>query len=56
MIINAIVIGVLFMIAGGILWYLLRARKKGQSCIGCPYCKQCNGSCSGGDRQENRQE
>ncbi len=25
--------------------YLLRAKKKGQKCIGCPYSKACTGCC-----------
>ena len=44
---NAIVIVILLAIAGGIIWYLLRAKKRGQTCIGCPYAKQCGGKCGG---------
>ena len=28
-------------VIGGIVWYLLRAKKKGEKCIGCPCAKQC---------------
>lgn len=34
-------------IAGGIIFYLIRAKRRGETCIGCPYAKQC-GKCSGG--------
>jgi len=48
---NVIVVLILVAIAAGIIWYLIRAKKKGETCIGCPYAKQCgskcNGTCSG---------
>ena len=43
MIENIIIIGIIAVIVAGILFYLYRAKKKGQTCIGCPYCKQCGG-------------
>lgn len=43
---NVIIIAVLALIAGGIIWYLYRAKKNGQACIGCPASKKCNGKCS----------
>ena len=43
---NAIIIGILLAIAGGIIAYLVRAKKRGQTCVGCPHCKQCNHSCN----------
>ena len=45
---DAIVIVILLAVAGGIVWYLVRAKKRGEKCIGCPYGKQCSGKCSGG--------
>ena len=46
-----IVILILLLIAAAIIGYLVRAKKRGQTCIGCPYAKQrggkCSGSCSG---------
>ena len=51
---NVFVISILVVIAAGIIWYLIRAKRKGEKCIGCPYAKQCgnkcNGDCSGKDR------
>ena len=44
---NVIVICILVAIAAGIIWYLIRAKKSGAKCVGCPYAKQCKGSCSG---------
>lgn len=44
---NVIVVLILLAIAAGIIWYLIRAKKRGETCIGCPYAKQCGGKCSG---------
>ena len=45
---DAIVILILVAIAAAIIWYLVRAKKRGETCIGCPYAKQCGGkSCKG---------
>lgn len=40
-----IVIGVIALVVLGALAYIIRAKKKGQKCIGCPDSKTCGGSC-----------
>jgi len=45
---NIIVVFILVAIAGGIIWYLIRAKRKGEKCIGCPYAKQCGNKCNDG--------
>lgn len=48
---NVIIIAVLLCIIGGIVFYLSRAKKRGETCIGCPYSRQCGskgGGCCGG--------
>ncbi|MBQ3052120.1 MAG: FeoB-associated Cys-rich membrane protein [Clostridia bacterium] len=45
---NVIVVLILIAIAVGIIWYLIRAKRKGEKCIGCPYAKQCSNKCDGG--------
>lgn len=45
---NIIAIVIILAIVGSIIWYLYRAKKRGQTCIGCPYAKQCKGKCSCG--------
>ena len=45
---NIIVIVIVGCIIGSIVCYLYRAKKRGETCIGCPYSKQCGGNCSGG--------
>ncbi len=51
---NYIVIAILALIIGAAVFYVYRAKKSGQKCIGCPYSKQCSGSCGGcGTNREN---
>ena len=45
--VNFILIVLIIGIIGGIILYLYRAKKRGETCIGCPYAKQCGGKCSG---------
>lgn len=33
----------LILLAAGL--YVYKAKKRGDQCIGCPHCKNCNGSC-----------
>lgn len=44
---NVIIIAILVLIVAAIGLYLYRAKKRGAKCIGCPYAKQCGGTCSG---------
>ncbi len=50
MLANIILTVILVAIAGSVIWYLVRARRRGQKCIGCPYCNSCGtnkkGKCS----------
>ena len=48
-----IVIAVVFLVVAGACFYIYRAKKKGQKCIGCPYGKECNGSCSQSETQND---
>ena len=38
---NIIIILILLVIVSCIMGYLVRAKKRGQTCVGCPYTKQC---------------
>ena len=38
----------LVLVIGAIVFYLYRLKKRGQTCVGCPYAKQCSGKCCGG--------
>ena len=53
--IDFIVAAIVLAILGGILLYLYRAKKRGETCIGCPYAKQCGGGvCGGHSRQAKK--
>ncbi len=44
---NIILIVVLVLILGGAALYIVRAKRRGQHCIGCPDSNCCSGCCSG---------
>ncbi len=48
---NIIILIILLGIIGGIIFYLYRAKKRGETCIGCPYAKECSGGCKGDGRE-----
>ncbi len=50
---DIIVILILLVIIAAIIYYLIRAKKRGETCIGCPYAKQCGGKCSGMQEKED---
>ena len=43
---NYIIIALIVLILGGIIFYLVRSKKRGDKCVGCPYAKQCGGKCN----------
>lgn len=45
---DIIIIAIVLCIVGAISLYLYKAKKRGETCIGCPYAKKCAGKCSGG--------
>lgn len=55
MLINIILVIVLVCIVGAIIFYLYRAKKRGEKCIGCPYAKQCGGGKCGGHGHTEKQ-
>ena len=42
--VNYIIIAVL-LIVGGAGVYIYKAKKQGQTCVGCPHAKPCGGKC-----------
>ena len=44
--IDIIVLAVIVLIVGGASAYIIKAKKSGQRCIGCPDAKTCGGNCS----------
>ena len=46
---NYLAIGLIFIIVGGAVAYIIKAKRSGHKCIGCPDSKNCSsGECSGG--------
>ena len=48
---------IIAVIVGLAVTYIIRAKKSGQRCVGCPYAKSCSGGCScdgGLDQEENK--
>ncbi|MBE5787095.1 MAG: FeoB-associated Cys-rich membrane protein [Clostridiales bacterium] len=43
---NIIIIAIVLFIVGLAAWYVIRAKKHGRKCIGCPNGGQCSGNCS----------
>ncbi len=56
----AIIVSVL--IIGGAVLYIIKAKKSGKKCIGCPdgasctSCRSCNGACCGCGKSEQDSE
>lgn len=44
---DIIVIAIVLLIVGGAVAYIIRAKKRGVKCIGCPESKTCSGRCGG---------
>ncbi len=38
---NIIALAVIFLVIGGAVAYIIREKKRGKKCIGCPYCSSC---------------
>ena len=43
--VDYIILAVVLAVVGLAGFYIYRAKKKGQKCIGCPYSKTCSGNC-----------
>lgn len=46
-IIDYIAVAFIVLIVGAAIFYIVRAKKRGEKCVGCPYSKQCSGKCGG---------
>ena len=46
--VDYIAIAAIILIVGASLLYIIRAKRRGEKCVGCPYAKQCGGKCGGG--------
>ena len=44
--IDIIIIGVILLVVGGALAYVIVSKKRGAKCVGCPDAKKCAGKCN----------
>lgn len=42
--VDIIVVAVIALIVGGAVFYIVKEKKRGRKCIGCPYSSQCGKS------------
>lgn len=52
--IDFIIIAVIILIIGGAVFYIIKAKKSGQKCVGCPYSKSCGKSSNNCSCQKNK--
>ena len=52
--IDVIVSIILVIIISLALTYIIKAKKRGDKCIGCPYAKQCGGKCDSESNSEKK--
>ena len=45
--VDYIAIAAILLIVGASLFYIIRAKLRGEKCVGCPYAKECGGKCTG---------
>ena len=43
--VDYIAIGAIVIIVAAAVFYIVRAKRRGEKCVGCPYAKQCGGRC-----------
>ena len=50
-----IILGAIILaIVAAVIVYIYRAKKRGETCIGCPYAKQCGGGACGGHSRQSK--
>jgi hypothetical protein len=45
--VDYIAIAIIVLIVGAALFYIIRAKKRGEKCVGCPYARGCRGNSCG---------
>jgi len=45
--VDYIAIAAIALIVGAAVFYIIRAKRRGEKCVGCPYAKQCGKKCDG---------
>ena len=50
--VDYIIIAIVALIVGGATAYIIKAKKSGMKCVGCPHSKSCSGGCSCGTNKK----
>ncbi len=45
--VDYVIIAIVAAIIGGAIFYIIKAKKSGHKCIGCPDSARCSGHCAG---------
>ena len=45
--VDYIAIAAVALLLGSAIVHMIRAKSRGEKCIGCPYAKECGGNCKG---------
>ena len=51
-----IILGIVAVIVVAVITYIVKQKKKGVKCVGCPYgkkCSSCNGGCTDNNNKTN---
>lgn len=51
---DIIIIIFITIVVGSALLYLIRSKRRGEKCVGCPYAKQCGGKCASDNHSEEK--
>ena len=43
--VDLIIVAVVLLVFGGASTYIRKAKKRGQTCVGCPHAKTCGSKC-----------
>ncbi|MBR2371162.1 MAG: FeoB-associated Cys-rich membrane protein [Clostridia bacterium] len=54
--VDYIAIAVIILIVGAAAFYIIRAKKRGQKCVSCPYSKQCGEKCNCGNKKTKQDD
>ena len=53
---DIIIIVAIAAVIGAAMFYIIRAKRRGEKCIGCPYAKECGGKCGSAKQQSEPNE
>lgn len=51
-----IILGIIGLALGVVIGYMLKAKKKGKGCMGCPYSGCCGGNCGGKNGKDKEEQ